>query len=133
MQEYAFLHYAAKNFAHRFNMSENDTQVMDLLYRLLDNKDALKVCYTVAAPLASILDTTDFAARKRRKRGPDFTAPIPSVLFLATLWDLPTLIIERLLKDTSIPSLNLIFDIGDEADLGIPRTSIEAAAYKGNY
>lgn len=33
----------------------------------------------------------------------------------------------------TVAELNQVFDIGDEADLGIPRTCIEAAAYKGNY
>ena len=99
---------------------------------LLGNEHALKICYTVSAPLFAIRDL-DFAGRKRRKWDLGFTAPVPCAPFLATLWNLPAPVIRRLLKDTSVASLNQVFEVGDEIDLDLPRTPIEAAAYKGNY
>ena len=132
LQRFPFLHYAVENFAYHLKLSANDTQVLDLLYRLLANEHALKICYTVSAPLISSREV-DFSARERRKRDLGFTAPVPSALFLATLWDLPAPVIRRLLEDTSVASLNQVFEVGDEIELGLPRTPIEAAAYKGNY
>ncbi|CAD0086295.1 unnamed protein product [Aureobasidium vineae] len=133
IHEYPFLHFAAKNFANHLKSSNYDAQAMDLAWHLLTNEKALKTYYTVSQPLAPLLDTNDFAKRKRRKQGLVFTSCTPPPLFLAVLWDLP-LLVERLLNDPLyISSINVVLNIGMTDDLAIPRTAIEAAVYNKNF